>query len=141
MKVTPQDQYVEVGLDNERYAIPIGDVREIIRMMHITVLPRSKAYLKGVIHLRNQIIPVVSLRLRLGLQEHAATKASRIVVVNFRNELAGLIVDQVHRVSFIPDVGPPMDGYGRSGEGGGFGMARTDAGLVSILSLDRILGE
>ncbi|WP_311764998.1 chemotaxis protein CheW [Paenibacillus agricola] len=75
-----QDQYIEVGIGKEKYALRIDNIHEIIKMLDITEIPNSKSYVKGVINLRGKIVPIISLRNRFGLVEESNTKSTRIVV-------------------------------------------------------------
>ena len=135
------EQYVEVEIGSEKYALPINDIHEIIKMQEITDLPTHRAYLKGVINLRGRIVPVISLRSRFGMEEAAYTKWTSIVVVNYMNENIGIIVDRVNRVTTFLDIQDPPDQI--DSEHGYFfsGIGRTEDYLVSILKLDRVLEE
>jgi len=66
--------YVACELVNEKYALKISDVYEIIKMQNITPIPNSQPFLEGVINLRGKIIPVVNLHKRLGLTNYTPTK-------------------------------------------------------------------
>jgi len=108
-------------LGAEEYGIDIGQVQEINRMMPITRVPRAPAFMKGVINLRGQLIPIVDLRQRFGMVPVEPTKATRIVVVEIGQNRVGLIVDGVSEVLKIPvehvEAAPNM-------------MADTEAGYV-----------
>ncbi|WP_274366228.1 chemotaxis protein CheW [Paenibacillus thermotolerans] len=137
--ISNQFQYVEIGIANEWYAIKIYDIHEIIKMQAITELPHSGAHIKGVINLRGKIVPVISLRARFGLEEVPYSKATRIVVVNYKEEAVGIVVDQVDRVTTFQNIQPPPERVG--GVDGEFfsGIGQTDRGLVSLLKLDHLL--
>lgn len=103
-------QLVTFELYGEVFALPILDVREIIRMTTITPVPQAPAFVEGVINLRGQIIPVVDLRKRFGLSSQAATEDSRIIVAELGAGLVlGMIVDAVREVERIPSdtINPP----------------------------------
>lgn len=93
------EQLVVFGLNNQRYALPINNVSEIIRMMEVTKVPNTKHYYKGIISLRGSVISVMSLSLRLGLEESESGKDSRIIVAETNEKKLGLIVDTVYSVS------------------------------------------
>ncbi|HEY8528515.1 MAG TPA: chemotaxis protein CheW [Paenibacillaceae bacterium] len=136
-----REQYVEVVIGKERYALKIYDIHEIIKMQPVTEIPNSKPHVKGVINLRGKIVPIVSLRHRFGLPEEPYTKSTRIVVVNHADEMVGIVVDRVNRVVTFSDIQPPPERVG-SVHGSYFsGIGTTDDGLVSILKLDQILSE
>ena len=98
-------QYIVIKLGTEQYGIDIKYVDNIVRMQHITRVPKVAAYLKGVINLRGEVIPVMNLRLKMGLPEQEATKASRIIILKLEQHgTIGFIVDEVHEVvTLSPD--------------------------------------
>jgi purine-binding chemotaxis protein CheW len=89
-------------LGEEEYGVDISQVQEINRMMPITRVPRAPAFMKGVINLRGQLIPVVDLRLRFGMLAVEPTKSTRIVVVEIGHSRVGMIVDGVSEVLKMP---------------------------------------
>lgn len=121
------------------YAIPIERVREIVRLVKITRVPRTPDWLVGVVALRGEIVEVVDLRRRLGLPKVDATRASRIVVIHGDDDgVAGLLVDSVKGVLRAPerDILPPQGHEFRSV----VELVRSGPGFVSILDLDRVMG-
>ncbi len=103
-------QLVTFELFGEIFALPILDVREIIRPTAITPVPQAPAFVEGVINLRGQIIPVVDLRKRFGIAAETATDDTRIIVVDLSGQMViGLIVDSVREVERIPmdTITPP----------------------------------
>jgi purine-binding chemotaxis protein CheW len=142
MQVAGQEQYVEFGIESERYAIRIQDIHEIIKMQDVTQIPNVRAYVKGVINLRGNIVPVISLRHLFGIPDKEHTKATRIIVVRHQNDTVGIIVDSVNKVTTFPDIQPPPDRVG--GIDGnyfvGIGLSENN-GLVGILELNEVLLE
>lgn len=103
-------QVVTFELVAEIFALPILDVREIIRMVPITPVPQAPGFVEGVINLRGQILPIVDLRRRFGLPQQNRDDNTCIVVVELGNSTAiGLIVDAVREVERLPSesVTPP----------------------------------
>ncbi|CAM3714059.1 chemotaxis protein CheW [Marinicrinis lubricantis] len=139
MQVSQQEQYIEFGIANEHYSIPIQDVFEIIKMQEITHIPNVFPYVKGVINLRGKIVPVISLRKLFRFPEVDYTKATRIVVVHHQEEAVGIIVDLVSKVTTFGDIQPPPERVG--GVEGNFftGIGLTNDRLVGILKLDEVL--
>ncbi|ABN54016.1 purine-binding chemotaxis protein CheW [Acetivibrio thermocellus AD2] len=133
--------YVACELVNEKYALKISDVYEIIKMQNITPIPNSQPFLEGVINLRGKIIPVVNLHKRLGLTNYTPTKKTRIVVVKSRDEMIGVVVDKVNHVIRFSDIQPPPEMI--AGIDGSYfeGIGITDEGVVSILKIDSVLYE
>lgn len=92
-------QYIVIRFGEEQYGIDIRYIDNIVRMQHITRVPKMPAYLRGVINLRGEVIPVISMRLKMGLETDEITKASRIIVVKLEQEgNMGFIVDEVKEV-------------------------------------------
>ena len=100
--VTRQGKYLTFALGKEEYGLEILKVREIIGYMAITPVPRVPFYIKGVINLRGQVIPVVDLRTKLGMEECDITDQTCIIVVEVQQAntqfTAGIIVDHVQEV-------------------------------------------
>lgn len=71
-------QYIVVKIGNEQYGIDISYVDNIVRMQKITRVPKAQSYFKGVINLRGEVVPVMSLRTKMGLEADVFTNASRM---------------------------------------------------------------
>ena len=92
-------QYIVVKIGNEQYGIDISYVDNIVRMQKITRVPRVQNFFKGIINLRGEIVPVMSLRIRMELEEDVFTNASRIIILKIEQQSAlGIIVDEVKEV-------------------------------------------
>ncbi len=92
-------QYIVVTFGNEQYGIDIRYVDNIVRMQKITRVPKAQPYFKGVINLRGEVIPVMSLRLKMGLEDDVFTNTSRIIILKMeQQEVLGIIVDEVKEV-------------------------------------------
>lgn len=85
-------------LANEEYGIEVDNVRTIERMCPITRVPKTPAFVKGVINLRGIVIPVIDLRGRFGLAEAELTDSSRIIIVAANDLEVGFIVDSANDV-------------------------------------------
>lgn len=92
-------QFIVIRLGEEQYGIDIRFVDNIVRMQSITRVPKMPAYLKGVINLRGEVIPVVSIRLKMGLSESEHTRNTRIIILKTENSgNLGIVVDEVREV-------------------------------------------
>ena len=92
-------QYIVVKIGSEQYGIDIKYVDNIVRMQKITRVPKIQSYFKGVINLRGEIVPVMSLRLKMSQPETELTGAARIIIVKLEPQSAiGIIVDEVREV-------------------------------------------
>jgi purine-binding chemotaxis protein CheW len=94
----PTTRYLCVDLGAEHYAIPILTVREIQAYGPPTPLPRMPAHVRGVTNLHGDIVPVVDLRLRIGMAEQTYGRLTVIVFVAIASHVVGLIVDAASRV-------------------------------------------
>ncbi len=97
-------QLVTFRIGNEEFGIDIQKVQEINRMIDITKIPNTAAHVEGVVNLRGKIIPIVSLRTKLGFGEAERDKATRIMVVEIDGNVLGFIVDSVSEVLRIHDA-------------------------------------
>ena len=96
-------QYIVVKIGNEQYGINIKYIDNIVRNQKITRVPKTQTYYKGVINLRGEIIPVMSIRLKLGLEDDEFTDKTRIIIVKIEGATIGVIVDQVREVVTLDD--------------------------------------
>jgi purine-binding chemotaxis protein CheW len=120
------------------HAVPVEHVREIVRVRPVTPIPGVLECVRGVISLRGEIIQVVDLSRRLGLEPTELRRASRIVVLHGQDGRgAGLLVDAVREVVRAPEaaIGPPV-----GGDSGAVGALYANEGeFVSIIDLDHVL--
>ena len=138
-------KYLTFQLAEEGYGIGILKVREIIGMLPVTPVPQTPMFLKGVINLRGQVIPVVDLRLKFGLPEEEYTARTSIIVVEVTglsvNIPIGIVVDTVSEVINIqareietaPAFGSTIDTNFI------LGMAKTGDGVKILLNIDFVL--
>jgi len=136
-------QYIVISIGDEQFGIDIRHIDNIVRMQNITRVPKVPAYLKGVINLRGEIIPVMSLRLKMELPLDEVTKQTRIIILKMeQHEAIGIIVDsvkevvtlgegQVEKVSYDKDDKVPfVSAVGKLGEE-----------LISLLDIGMIVAE
>lgn len=99
MEAEVKKQYIVVKIGSEQYGIDISYIDNIVRMQKITRVPTSQPYFKGVINLRGEIIPVMSIRRKMGLADDVYTGASRIIILKFeQRDALGIVVDAVKEV-------------------------------------------
>lgn len=91
-------QYIVVNIGNEQYGINIKYIDNIVRNQRITRVPKAQRYFKGIINLRGEVIPVMSIRLKLGLEDDVFTDKTRIIIIKVDSATVGIIVDQVNEV-------------------------------------------
>lgn len=98
-EVQEKKQYIVVKLGSEQYGIDISYVDNIVRMQKITRVPKAQPYFKGIINLRGEIVPVMSIRLKMGFEDDTFTNASRIIILKIEEQgKIGVIVDEVREV-------------------------------------------
>ena len=135
-------QYVTFHLGRPLYGIEIRRVREIVRVESITPIPQAPPHVAGVVNLRGRLIPVLSLRKRLGLPAAEQTKDSRIVIVESAGRPLGLIVDRVGQVTRLAAalLEPPPEEAGIAREFVS-ALGRAPETVLVILDLDRALNR
>lgn len=141
VEVEKELHLVVFRLGKEEYAVPIGTVREVVRVSDITRVPDAPAHIRGVMNLRGRILPVVEIRSRLGLEPGELTPASRVVVVEVERRIVGLLVDAVGQVTRIGEraVASPPDEVRNAGAEAVTGVARVGQRLLILLDLGRVL--
>lgn len=134
-------QYIVVKLGVEQYGINIQYVQNIVRMMNITRVPKAKNDIKGVVNLRGEIIPVMSMRLKFKLDDDAYTNNTRIIFVKVDGNEIGLIVDEVKEVIqlseesidvFTQEPGEESNNYV-------FGVGKVGNALVTLLNIQDLI--
>ncbi len=98
-----KDKYLTFHIGEEDYAISISYVTEIIGMLKITEVPQTPDYIKGVINLRGKVIPVMDIRLRFGMPARDYDERTCVIVVQYKENIVGLVVDTVSEVLDIPE--------------------------------------
>ena len=140
-------KYLTFILAKEEYGIPILKVREIIKLLEITSIPKTPGYIKGVINLRGKIIPIMDLRLKFGLEEMEYNERTCIIVVeiavNDACKLMGLIVDTVSEVvNLATDQIEPPPEYGyQNNQGYLIGVGKVKERVILLLDIEKILSR
>ena len=137
-------QYIVIQMGNEEYGVDIRYIDNIVRMQHITRVPKVAAYLKGVINLRGEVIPVMSIRLKMGLPEDEITKTTRIIILKLEQHgTIGVMVDEVREVVTLSSDSVEKVSY-NSKEGVSdfiFGIGKHEGELISLLDLNMVAME
>ena len=136
-------QYVVIQIGNEQYGIDIKYVDNIVRIQHATRVPKVASYIKGVINLRGEVIPIMSVRVKMQLPEIEDTKSTRIIIVKL-DQLGtiGLIVDEVKEVLTMSVDDVDKVSYDKE-EKSHFlmGIAKFENRLISLLDLNAVVSE
>lgn len=137
-------QFIVIKIGHEQYGIDIKHIDNIVRMQSITRVPKVAPYLKGVINLRGEIIPVMSIRIKMGLEEDVYEKATRIIILKVDQlETTGVIVDEVKEVVTLDASQIEKVSYDSKDESANFiyGIGKCDGGLISLLDLHTVLTD
>jgi len=128
-------------LDNEEYGVSVQQVKSIERMEHITRVPNTPPFVKGVINLRGVVIPIIELRVRFGINQKEYNESTRIIIVNVDDLEVGLIVDAANDVIDIPvnAIEPPPKVVGGVESIYLRGVAKLADRLLILLNLDKVL--
>lgn len=137
-----EEQLVTFSLGTEEFGVDIMRVQEIIRIPPITRVPKAPSYVEGVINLRGNVIPVVSLRSRFGMERVDDTELSRIVVLQVQGKVFGVRVDAVTEVLRLDSEAiepPPQVTMGMDSQ---FirGVGKIGERLLILLDLTHIMG-
>ena len=137
-------QYIVVKIGSEQYGIDISYIDNIVRMQKITRVPTSQFYFKGVINLRGEVIPVMSIRRKMGLEDDVYTGASRIIILKFEQKDAlGIVVDEVKEVINLgPDEIDKLSHSSREPKEMFInGIGKNGDELVSLFDINAIIDE
>lgn len=140
-----QNQYLTLDISDEELAVPVSNIREIIRHSKLTKMPMVPNFVEGVINLRGHVVPVINLAVKFGFDVKEKSPRTCIIIMDiaFNNDnsaVMGVMVDQVLQVIDIPDndieASPSLGGKIQTG----FikGMAKTEDGFIIILDVNQI---
>jgi purine-binding chemotaxis protein CheW len=136
-----ETQVVGFQVGRETYGIPIASLHEIVRVPEITAVPDAPAYMEGVINLRGKIVSVLDLHKRFGKNATPIQRRSRILVVEHKGRLAGMIVDEASEVLKIPetDIEPAPGMMQEGGLDCVTGLGKYHGRLIILLDVGKIL--
>ena len=139
-------QYIVVNIGEEQYGIDISYVDNIVKMQKITRVPKSQKYFNGVINLRGEIIPIMSLRRRFALEEDVFTDKTRIIILKpEQQEPIGIIVDMVKEVVNLSEQDVDKMAIDAQDELSkyicGIGKNNNNNTLISLLNINNVIAE
>jgi purine-binding chemotaxis protein CheW len=141
----PRVEYLAFKLGTDTYAVPIGEVREILKLPPVTEVPRAPGEIVGVVSVRGLLVTVMSLRARLHLT--AAAEPSRkgriLLVMGAQEEVIGLYVDEVLQVYRLAESEIEVAASVLGGRLGDYivGIGRPEGALLTLLDLRPVLGR
>lgn len=138
-----QIQYIVVKIGNEQYGIDISYVDNIVRMQKIIRVPKAQHYFKGVINLRGVIVPVMSIRLKMQLEDDKFTNSSRIIILKMDQALIGIIVDEVKEVVTLENTDIEKMAYDSKEDRTSYinGIGKHAGELISLLDINSVITE
>ncbi len=137
-------QYMVIRLGDEQYGINIKYIDNIVRLQHITRVPKIQNYFKGVINLRGEVIPVMSVRIKMGLEDDVYSNISRIIIVKIEADAAiGLLVDEVREVVTLDETCIDKVAHDIRDERANYitGVGKSNGGLISLLDMNALVGD
>lgn len=141
-ETTTDNKFVIFKLANQYYGIDIYNVQVIEKNTSFTRVPNAEQYVKGVINLRGDVVPVIDLVERFGITSSKESNESRIIIVNVKDILIGLIVDSSSEVLVLnkenidntPSLGEqPPEAFIK-------GVGKKEGRLIMLLDLEKIIG-
>lgn len=145
--ITSANQYLTFTLGDEFFALEIAKVREVLDYTTITHVPRMPQFLRGVINLRGNVVPVIDLKLHLGLGNIQRTVDTCIVIVELNLDgeevLMGALADSVQEVIDLEptDISAPPRIGTRLNTNFIKGMGKHDEKFIIILDIDNVLSS
>lgn len=146
-KITEVSQYLTFKLEDDAYALGVSDVREVLELElnHITKIPRTPDYLRGVINVRGSVVPVIDMRIKFNMEKEEATIDTCIIVIevllNRKTTVLGILADSVQEVIDLapeqieaaPEIGNQLNTEFIAGIG------KKDNRFIIILEIGKIL--
>jgi purine-binding chemotaxis protein CheW len=137
--------YLTFKLGEEQFGIHVSQVLNILKMIKVTEVPKSPAYMKGVINLRGSVLPVIDIRIKFGMPEKEYTNNTCIIVMDLdmdgETTYLGTIVDEVLSVHEIEEkqVEPPPSIGEKYKSEFIYGMAKVDESFIMLLDMQKVL--
>ncbi len=134
-------QFISFSVGEEEYGLELLRVKEVIRVREITWLPKAPSFVKGIINLRGDVIPIIDLRDKFGLESKEATSTTRVIVGEVEGRLMGMIVDSASQVVRIPadQIDPPPPVLGGFSQEFITGVGKLEDKLIILLNIDKVL--
>ncbi|EOS21799.1 hypothetical protein C806_03940 [Lachnospiraceae bacterium 3-1] len=137
-------QFIVVKIGSEQYGIDISYVDNIVRMQKITRVPKAQSYFKGIINLRGEIVPVMSIRTKMDLEPDVFTDVTRIIILKLEEHgVLGLIVDEVKEVVTLGPDEIDKVAYDAKNNKSNFinGVGKHGEELISLFDTNSIIDE
>ena len=138
-----QALHVLFKVDDAEYVVPAADVLQMESFTSATKVPGAAPYVKGLVHIRGRVVPLVDMRARFGLPTSEPTLDTRIVVLEHGGRTVGLLVDAAREVVRIApgELQRPPELLGAKAQGYVEAVAKIGPRLLMLLDLKRVIGE
>lgn len=137
-------QFIVVKIGSEQYGIDISYVDNIVRMQKITRVPKVQPYFKGIINLRGEIVPVMSIRTKMDLEPDEFTDVTRIIILKLEEHgVLGILVDEVKEVVTLAPDEIDKVAYDAKNSKSSFinGVGKNGEELISLFDTNSIIDE
>ncbi len=145
--ITQTTQYLSFNLDDEVFALDISKVREVLEYTTVTKVPQTPAFMKGVINLRGNVVPVIDMRLKFGMSVTEKTINTCVIIVEINVDgettVLGAMADSVQEVFELeadqiepaPEIGTRLKTEFIKG------MGKRDESFIIILDIDKVFSS
>lgn len=137
-------QYIVIKLGDEQYGIQIDYIDNIVRMQQITRVPKAQNYYVGVINLRGEVVPIMSLRRRFDLEDDVYGNSTRIIIIRLEDQsMIGFLVDEVKEVVNIDPRTVETPAFKLDEKNASYlaGIGKHDDTLISLLDIEAVVEE
>lgn len=141
------DSFLSFKLGNELFSANVAKVLNILEMVKITKVPKSPEYMKGVINLRGNVLPVIDLKLKFGMEETEKTSNTCILVLDIEMDEetihVGALVDSVQEVLELTEdkIMPPPNLGNKYQSEFIYGVAKQDDEFIMLLDMDKVFSS
>ncbi len=138
-----EQKYLMFIIENQSYAMCITDVIEIVGIKPITEIPENPQHAKGVINLRDKVIPVIDMHMRFHIPEMQYDNRTCIVITRIKGNDIGIIVDEVHEVVDIypSQISEPSNLHGNPASHCVFGVAKVNDTVTFLIDSEKVLSD
>jgi chemotaxis signal transduction protein len=140
-QATGTESFILFEVAGTTYGVRSGVVQQVQMIEHVTPVPNAISVVEGVVHSRGRVIPALNLRVRFGFQRIPFDMRARLVVINIRGRLVGLVVDTAREFVFIPDASIEVPPEGITKLSGKYldGIATIKERLILILNIEQVI--
>jgi len=134
-------QYLTFTLDQERYAVDIAKVREVLEFSTVTKVPRTPEFMRGMINLRGNIVPIVDMRIKFNLDKVAYDAFTVVIILNVANRVVGMVVDGVSDVlTLLPEQIRPSPEFGSTFDTEYLvGLGAVDQRMLILVDIEKLM--